>query len=84
MGLFSLKDAASTIPLPKNGKKDQEPLDMFRCTPMNLLQLYIPSEAAQITIAELGQLELLQFRDVSWALFFVNFIILAKRIFPAS
>lgn len=37
---------------------------MFRCTPMTLLQLYIPTEAAQTTLAELGQLELLQFRDV--------------------
>lgn len=44
--------------------KEHEPLDMFRSQPMTLLQLYIPSEAAQITVAQLGQLGLLQFRDV--------------------
>ena len=64
MSLFSLKEAANALSFSTNIKKDKEPLDMFRSAPMTLLQLYIPSEAAQITIAELGQLELLQFRDV--------------------
>ena len=31
---------------------------------MTLLQLYIPAEAAQATVAELGSLGLVQFRDV--------------------
>lgn len=42
----------------------EEPLDILRCAPMTLLQLYIPAEAAQATVAELGSLGLVQFRDV--------------------
>lgn len=43
----------------------EEPMDILRCAPMSLLQLYIPVEAAQATVAELGSLGLVQFRDVS-------------------
>lgn len=42
----------------------QEAMDILRCAPMTLLQLYIPAEAAQTTVAELGSLGLVQFRDV--------------------
>ena len=41
-----------------------EPINIFRCAPMSLLQLYIPAEAAPATIAELGSIALVQFRDV--------------------
>lgn len=43
----------------------EEPLDILRCAPMSLLQLYIPAEAAQTTVAELGSVGLVQFRDVT-------------------
>jgi hypothetical protein len=46
-------------------KADDEALDIFRSAPMSLLQLYIPIETAQATVAELGILGLVQFRDVS-------------------
>lgn len=42
----------------------EEPMDILRCAPMSLLQLYIPMEAAQATVAELGNIGLVQFRDV--------------------
>jgi hypothetical protein len=41
-----------------------EDIDMFRPSPMSLIQIYIPSEASHSTIAELGKLEIVQFRDV--------------------
>ena len=41
-----------------------EAMDIVRCAPMSLLQLYIPAEAAQATVAELGSIGLVQFRDV--------------------
>lgn len=50
----------------------EEPINIFRCAPMSLLQLYIPAEAAPATIAELGSIELVQFRDVN----LVSFIFL--------
>lgn len=37
---------------------------LFRSEEMSLIQLYIPSEIAQPTVAELGELGLIQFRDV--------------------
>lgn len=36
----------------------------FRSEEMSLIQLYIPAEVAQPTVAELGELGLVQFRDV--------------------
>lgn len=33
---------------------------------MSLIQLYIPSEIAQTTVAELGELGKIQFRDVGY------------------
>jgi hypothetical protein len=37
---------------------------LFRSEEMSLVQLYIPSEIAQPTVTELGELGLVQFRDV--------------------
>ncbi|CAG8721242.1 23_t:CDS:2, partial [Acaulospora morrowiae] len=37
---------------------------LFRSEEMSLIQLYIPQETAQLTVAELGELGLIQFRDV--------------------
>lgn len=37
---------------------------LFRPAHMSLIQLYIPIEVAQNTIAELGQLGICQFKDV--------------------
>lgn len=53
--------ATLTVPAATSG---DEPMDILRCAPMSLLQLYIPAEAAQATVAELGSLGLVQFRDV--------------------
>jgi len=50
----------TTLPTPAS----EEPMNIFRCAPMSLLQLYIPAEAAQATVAEMGSLGLVQFRDV--------------------
>lgn len=36
----------------------------FRSEEMSLIQLYIAAEVAQPTVAELGELGLVQFRDV--------------------
>ncbi|CAI2162064.1 16781_t:CDS:10 [Funneliformis geosporum] len=41
------------------------PSTLFRSEEMSLIQLYIPSETAQPTVAELGELGLIQFRDVA-------------------
>ncbi|KAF9581888.1 H(+)-transporting V0 sector ATPase subunit a [Lunasporangiospora selenospora] len=38
---------------------------LFRSEEMSLLQFYIPSEIAQPTVAELGELGLIQFRDLN-------------------
>jgi V-type H+-transporting ATPase subunit a len=40
---------------------------LFRSEEMSLVQLYIPAEAAHASVAELGELGLVQFRDVSLA-----------------
>ena len=45
---------------------------LFRSEEMSLIQLYIPSEMAQPTVAELGELGLIQFRDVCVAYSFLN------------
>jgi V-type H+-transporting ATPase subunit a len=37
---------------------------LFRSEEMSLIQLYIPTEVAIPTVAELGELGLIQFRDV--------------------
>lgn len=37
---------------------------LFRSEVMSLIQLYIPSEVARATVSELGDLGLVQFRDV--------------------
>ena len=56
---------ANPTTTPNQGPTNEEPMDILRCAPMTLLQLYIPAEAAQATVAELGSLGLVQFRDVS-------------------
>ncbi|KAF9182430.1 H(+)-transporting V0 sector ATPase subunit a [Haplosporangium sp. Z 767] len=38
---------------------------LFRSEEMSLIQLYIPAEVAQPTVAELGELGLIQFRDLN-------------------
>ncbi|CAG8667307.1 13404_t:CDS:2, partial [Cetraspora pellucida] len=38
---------------------------LFRSEEMSLIQLYIPLETAQPTVAELGELGLIQFRDLN-------------------
>ena len=43
-------------------------LDMSRSAAMSLLQLYIPLEAAQTTLLELGEQGLVQFRDLNESL----------------
>ena len=40
-------------------------MDLFRSEEMSLVQLIIPAESARETIANLGELGLLQFKDVS-------------------
>ena len=66
MGLQSDDDRSKVTKLQdQNGIASQvEAMDILRCAPMSLLQLYIPMEAAQATVAELGSLGLVQFRDV--------------------
>jgi hypothetical protein len=44
---------------------------LFRSEEMSLIQLYIPAEVARPTVAELGELGMIQFRDVSQPLFFL-------------
>lgn len=39
---------------------------MLRPAHMSLIQLYVPQEVAQHTIAELGELGVCQFKDVFW------------------
>lgn len=41
------------------------PMDLFRSEPMQLIQLIIPIESAHLTVSYLGDLGLLQFKDVS-------------------
>jgi hypothetical protein len=42
---------------------------MLRAAEMSLIQLYIPVEVAQYTIAELGDLGICQFKDVLLSVF---------------
>ncbi|XP_027356155.1 V-type proton ATPase subunit a3-like isoform X2 [Abrus precatorius] len=41
------------------------PMDLFRSEPMQLLQLIIPVESAHLTVSYLGDLGLLQFKDLN-------------------
>lgn len=50
------------------------PMDLFRSEPMQLIQLIIPIESAHCTVSYLGDLGLLQFKDVSIHLF-LNFFL---------
>ena len=40
---------------------------------MSLVQLFVPTEVAHDTVAELGELGNVQFKDVSWPLKFYEF-----------
>lgn len=40
------------------------PMDLFRSEPMQLVQIIIPIESAHLTVSYLGELGLLQFKDV--------------------
>ena len=40
---------------------------------MSLVQLFVPTEVAHDTVAELGELGNVQFKDVSWRLKFYEF-----------
>ena len=68
MGLEDGKVQKINDPMPTTiqpaSPTSEEPMNILRCAPMSLLQLYIPAEAAQATVAELGSLGLVQFRDV--------------------
>ena len=48
---------------------------------MSLCQLFLQSEAAYACVSELGELGLVQFRDVSNHSFVVLFILVCMRIF---
>lgn len=41
------------------------PMDLFRSEPMQLVQLIIPIESAHLTVSYLGELGLLQFKDLN-------------------
>ncbi|XVE67023.1 hypothetical protein DITRI_Ditri08aG0127000 [Diplodiscus trichospermus] len=41
------------------------PMDLFRSEPMQLVQLIIPMESAHLTVSYLGDLGLLQFKDLN-------------------
>jgi V-type H+-transporting ATPase subunit a len=50
---------------------------IFRGEEMTLCQIYFQSEAAYTCVAQLGELDIVQFRDViNFNFFFKNFIIL--------
>jgi len=51
---------------------------LFRSEEMSLIQLYIPAEVAQQTIAELGELGLIQFRDVSVSLLYLTVVLFSS------
>ncbi len=52
-----------------------EEQNMFRSSPMSLIQLYIPVEAAQVVTLRAGDLGLIQFRDVNTCLILVKLIL---------
>ncbi|KAH9656961.1 V-type proton ATPase subunit a3 [Citrus sinensis] len=41
------------------------PMDLFRSEPMQLVQIIIPIESAHLTVSYLGELGLLQFKDLN-------------------
>jgi len=45
------------------------PMDLFRSEPMQLVQLIIPVESSHLTVSYLGDLGLIQFKDVRFPLF---------------
>lgn len=49
---------------------------LFRSEEMTLCQLFLQSEAAYACVSELGELGLVQFRDVSPVIFLILFILL--------
>lgn len=57
---------------------EEDAMDLFRSEKMQLVQLIIPAEAAHDTITYLGQLGLLQFKDVRGIAFRLNSSLSAK------
>lgn len=51
------------------------PMDLFRSEPMQLVQLIIPVESAHLTVSYLGEVGLLQFKDVCTLLAFVVYLL---------
>ena len=47
---------------------------LFRSEEMTLCQLFLQSEAAYACVSELGELGLVQFRDVSFTVNLTNFL----------
>ena len=70
------KDLPSQTAAQLTGPTSEPPMDIIRCAPMSLLQLYIPAEAAQATVAELGSIGLVQFRDVKPVIILLYCIVL--------
>lgn len=56
--------------------------DLWRSQPMQLVQLFINLEAAHDTVDELGELGLVQFRDVRAKFWFVSKKIQMPVVFP--
>jgi len=55
---------------------------LFRSEEMTLCQLFLQSEAAYACVSELGELGLVQFRDVSIVLFYISFF--KRRLFSCD
>lgn len=49
---------------------------LFRSEGMALCQLFLQSESAYTCVSELGELGLVQFRDVSFVIFVMKFVLL--------
>lgn len=56
--------------------------DLWRSQPMQLVQIFINLEAAHDTVDELGELGLVQFRDVREIAAFVSNKIQMPSVFP--
>lgn len=59
------------------------PMDLFRSEPMQLVQLIIPMESAHLTVSYLGDLGLIQFKDVCTSIlyYFLCFNLLSQSLF---
>lgn len=50
-------------------------MSLFRSEEMTLCELYLQSEAAYACVSELGELGLVQFRDVSYLLYSIYIVV---------